>query len=110
MNRQEILEAATKCVCGDRDKQYGSPEDSFGRIASYWNAHLAYRLISKLKPVDVAIMMALLKVARIDGGRMTDDSWIDLAGYAACGGELASEADKPFQELATANTTPEYKL
>ena len=110
MNRQEILEAATKCVCGDRDKQYGSPEYSFNRIAGYWNEHLAYKLEAPITPVDVAVMMALLKVARIDGGRMTDDSWIDLAGYAACGGELASEADKPFQEPATANTTPEYKL
>ena len=103
MNRQEILEAATKCVCGDRDKQYGSPEDSFNRIAGYWNEHLAYKLEVPITPVDVAVMMALLKVARIDGGRMTDDSWIDLAGYAACGGELASEADKTFQK-------PEYKL
>ena len=32
-------------------------------------------------------MMALLKIARIKGDRATDDSFVDLAGYAACGGE-----------------------
>ena len=38
---------------------------------------------------DVAMMMALLKIARIAGGAGTRDSFIDLAGYAACGGECA---------------------
>lgn len=38
---------------------------------------------------DVAMMMALLKIARIAGGSGTRDSFIDLAGYAACGGECA---------------------
>ena len=33
-------------------------------------------------------MMALLKIARIAGGNAKADNWIDLAGYAACGGEL----------------------
>lgn len=103
MTRQEILESAIKCVCGERDRQYGSPEDSFRRISEYWNVHLACKLEVPISPVDVAVMMSLLKVARIDGGRMTDDSWVDLAGYAACGGELASEVDEPFQK-------PEYKL
>jgi len=32
-------------------------------------------------------MMALLKVARIKAGG-TDDSFVDLAGYAACGAEI----------------------
>ena len=26
MTRKEILEAAEKCVCGDREQDYGSPE------------------------------------------------------------------------------------
>ena len=37
---------------------------------------------------DVAMMMALLKIARIQGNRATGDCFVDLAGYAACGGEL----------------------
>ena len=29
-----------------------------------------------------------LKIARIQGNRATGDCFFDLAGYAACGGEL----------------------
>ena len=36
---------------------------------------------------DVAMMMVLLKIARIAAGGGKADSWIDLAGYAACGAE-----------------------
>lgn len=35
------------------------------------------------------MMMSLLKIARIKSGGGTGDSFVDLAGYAACGGELA---------------------
>lgn len=34
------------------------------------------------------IMMVLLKVARIKNGGGTGDSFVDIAGYAACGGEI----------------------
>lgn len=43
---------------------------------------------------DVAMMMALLKIARIRTGTATDDSYVDLAGYAACGSEINSKTDK----------------
>lgn len=33
-------------------------------------------------------MLALLKIARIASGNAKKDNWVDLAGYAACGGEL----------------------
>lgn len=36
-------------------------------------------------------MMCLFKIARIATGHGKADNWVDLAGYAACGGEL--EAD-----------------
>jgi len=36
------------------------------------------------------MMMALLKIARIRTGTATEDSFVDLAGYAACGAEIAS--------------------
>lgn len=38
---------------------------------------------------DVATMTALLKVARIATGS-SPDSFVDLAGYAACAGEIAT--------------------
>lgn len=38
----------------------------------------------------LAAMMAMLKIARIASGHGRDVDWIDLAGYAACGGEVES--------------------
>ena len=93
MTRPEILAAAEKCVCGDRDKSYGSPEDSFNTIARLWTAYYE----KPFNAVDVAAMLALLKIARIHTGNGKADNWIDLAGYAACGGEIES-ANKPTPE------------
>lgn len=84
MTRKETLENAMKCVCGERQDQYGSPEDNFERIAKFWSIYLRF----DIDAVDVAMMMALLKIARIMTGTATDDSFVDLAGYAACGAEL----------------------
>ena len=38
------------------------------------------------------MMMILLKVARIKSNNSKEDSFIDIAGYAACGGEIASQS------------------
>jgi len=89
MTRAEILEQAGKCVNGDRDNQYGSPERSFVTIAALWNSYLMNKHeLNFLSPADVAAMLALLKIARISTGQIKADNWIDLAGYAACGGEI----------------------
>ena len=89
MKRTEILEAACRCVCGDREQDYGSPESNFGKIAEFWSTYAGYPFDAK----DVAAMLALLKIARIASGNAKDDNWIDLAGYAACGGEIESTAE-----------------
>lgn len=96
MNRKEILEAATKCVCGDREQDYGSPENNFRTIAELWAAYIKGKCVARnvdvdIFPEDVAAMLGLLKIARIASGHAKDDNWVDLAGYAACGGEIESE-------------------
>lgn len=91
MKRQEILETAAQCVCADRQSQYGTPENSFLCIAHLWEGYLtAKNMPVSLAPKDVAAMMALLKIARVATGYGKADNWVDLAGYAACGGELES--------------------
>jgi len=90
MKRSEILSAAAKCVNGDRQQDYGSPEYSFFTIASFWSSYLTGRRSMVITPKDVAAMLALLKLARIATGHAKEDNWVDLAGYAACGGELES--------------------
>lgn len=84
MKRKEALEAAMKCVCGERQDQYGTPEDNFAIIAKMWSIYIG----KTVTPTDVAMMMALLKIARIKTGTATEDSFVDLAGYAACGAEI----------------------
>ena len=91
MNRKEILEKARVCVCGEREQDYGSPENNFATIAALWAAYLYPKLgecAGEITAADVAAMMALLKIGRIAGGSRSPDNWIDLAGYAACGGEI----------------------
>lgn len=86
--RQEILDKAKDCVCGQRQQDYGNPEDNFALIADLWTTYINkddLYFTSK----DVAMMMALLKVARIRTGKGARDSYVDLAGYAACAGEIA---------------------
>jgi len=87
MTRAETLDKAKQCVCGQRENEYGSPEDNFQLIADLWSAYKN----TKFTAIDVAMMMALLKIARIRTGTATDDSFVDLAGYAACGSEIASK-------------------
>ena len=88
MNRTEILDKAKACVCGDREQDYGAPEKNFGTIAEFWATYLNYDITAK----DVAAMLALLKIARIASGHAKDDNWVDLAGYAACGGEIEANS------------------
>ena len=38
-------------------------------------------------------MMVLFKMARVATGSYSADSWVDAAGYAACGGEIGSSKD-----------------
>ena len=96
LTRAAVLEKARACVCGEREEDYGSPEDSFGCIAELWETYLRAACVSPdaivtVTPTDVAMLMALLKIARVGtscvGG--TADSFVDLAGYAACGAECA---------------------
>ena len=87
MIRADILDAARACVTKDRASTYGNAEDSFALIARYWSAHLGHAVTA----TDVAAMMALLKLARIGANPSHRDSWVDLAGYAACGGEIAAQ-------------------
>ena len=85
--RKRVLKEAEKCVCGQRENEYGVPEDSFEMIGKLWTVYLDYA--TKINAHDVAAMMALLKIARIAKSPDHMDSWCDLAGYASCGGEIA---------------------
>ena len=92
LSRADILKAAEGCVNGDRQNDYGTPERNFSLIAELWSTYLS-TLPHEVTPKDVAAMLVLLKVARIASGKKKDDNWIDIAGYAACGGEIESQSE-----------------
>ena len=93
--RKMILSKANECVNGQRDAQYGNPENNFQTIAMLWMNYLEAAGATAvgsddiyIRPKDVAAMLALLKISRIATGAPKLDNCIDLAGYAACGGEI----------------------
>ena len=99
ITRAEILDAAKAIVTGERERQYGKPEDNFRMIGNLWEIYLKARCLDScggldILPEDVAMMMSLLKIARIASGNYKADSFIDLAGYAACSGECAERSRK----------------
>jgi hypothetical protein len=84
-SRSEVLSTAERLVNGDRDQAHGQPAITFGRIADLWSAHLGVTIT----PGDVAVMMVLFKAARLAANKQRLDTWIDVAGYAACGAEVS---------------------
>lgn len=92
--KKTCLIAAQAAVCGDRPLNYGNPENNFGRIAILWNAWNAVRRPGPYVGADIAIMMDLVKTARLANNPAHNDSWIDKAGYAACGYDIAAKDDK----------------
>ena len=94
MTREDIIAEVAKCVSRERNASYGEPEDNFRAIADFWNVYLTSRgvkLEDPLNPKDIATMMGLLKIARIATGRGEIDNFVDLAGYAVCGGEVSGK-------------------
>ena len=83
--RASMLREAERLVDGDRNAQYGDPRQDFQRTATMWTAYLGTEVASH----DVAALMAMLKLSRIRWSPAKRDSWVDLAGYAACGWHCA---------------------
>ena len=88
MKRGQILDTAKEYVTNDRAATHGDAESNFGLIAAFWSAHLDHPVTA----ADVAVMMTLMKLARIKANPAHLDSWVDGCGYLACGGEIATGA------------------
>jgi len=87
--RKQLLEDVGNCILQDRAAIHGSPEDNFTLIKQFWNVYLhrKYNIGYQIEDVDVAMMMALLKVARAVGNPNHMDNYIDGAGYLLLAGE-----------------------
>lgn len=90
MNRTECLEEAKRIINGARQENYGNPESNFKEIAWLWNEYLDIGIEAE----DVAIMMILMKIARLKNKKNHVDSWVDICGYAANGCEITTNDDE----------------
>lgn len=92
--RAEVLATAESLINGDRADTYGPPEESFGRIGRIWGAILN---LPDIDPSTVALMMAGMKISRASGQLDHEDSYVDLAGYAALGAEMGTREKPPMK-------------
>ena len=83
MNRKEILEKAESLVNGPRAKEYGDAHENHDRIAKMWSVLLD----TEVSVEQVYQCMIAVKLARLTVTPEHEDSWVDIAGYAALGGE-----------------------
>ena len=89
LERQQCLDEAGRIINGERDKQYGGPEENFDRIAKIWSVLFGIEVTKE----DVAMAMVAVKVARYASrSGFQGDTWTDIAGYAACGYEVGKQS------------------
>jgi Domain of unknown function (DUF6378) len=95
--RREVLATIEGCVCKDRQNTYSDAEDNFADIAQLWTFWLRKRgLIAKdatVDALDVAMMSALIKVARASVNPTYLDNWVDFSGYGVCGGGIVKSRE-----------------
>lgn len=94
MYRGQYLARAEQTICHDRQDVHGAPENTFALIAEYWSVYLtgeAGRQVL-IDSADVAVMMTLFKVARLQANPTHQDNIIDGIGYFAIAGELIDAA------------------
>jgi len=94
VNRGQVLSEADRLIHTDRQTDYGTPQQNFDTIGELWTTYLrAVGVLShtlRITAPDVAAMQSLVKLARVATSPGKEDNWIDLAGYAALGGEVAT--------------------
>jgi len=79
----DILLQAHALINGERQASYGPPAPFFTRTAALWSAYLGHALTGK----DVAMLMALLKIAR-EANRHKRDNLLDAAGYIGLAADM----------------------
>jgi hypothetical protein len=83
MNRKEVLEKAETLINGLRAQDYGEAYENHERIAKIWSV-----LLDKDVTVSqVYQCMVAVKLARLIVTPDHEDSWVDICGYSALGGE-----------------------
>ena len=82
-----ICATAADLVNNDRNAVYGDAEQNFTETGALWAVVFGHEVTAE----QVAICMALVKVARLITTPNHADSWTDGVGYLALGGGIASK-------------------
>lgn len=85
---ETVLHEAERIIYGDREKTYGHPSKNLWTIARLWTAYVNAASDNVLgskefTAKDVALMMILVKTARLANSDTHRDSIVDICGYAA---------------------------
>ena len=83
MKREQVLDKAKPLISGDRAKDYGDAYLNHKRIAELWSPILDKDITVE----QVYACMIAVKLSRLIETPDHEDSWIDICGYAALGGE-----------------------
>lgn len=86
---ESVLQEADRLINGDRPQCYGPPKKNFKDVADLWSGWLGIGI----GELDVAVLMVLMKVARLKNGYHRD-SVVDIGGYAGTMEKLGLELEK----------------
>ena len=86
-DRKYFLDQAEKLINGPRAKEYGPAKFNHERIAKIWSVVLDREVTAQ----EVVACMVGVKLARLAETIEHDDSWVDIIGYAALGGEIIND-------------------
>ena len=84
MNRKELLEKAEGTGKWSRAEDYGDAAENFQRVADLWSPIFG----QEVTVAQVVQAMISLKLSRLINSPEHTDTWVDIAGYAALGGEI----------------------
>jgi len=85
--RQQILRKAQGQLESTEKQGYGEGGNGLPVVAQMWSAYLG----RDIRPADVAAMMIMLKISRIQNSPEREDHWVDICGYAGLGAESIQE-------------------
>ena len=101
---EDVLLEALRLTSGDRQAQYGPPDQDFTRTAAMWSALFASKMSAPFEARDVAMAMICLKLSRETHQRKRDNS-VDGAGYFRCL-HLCNKANELRQQKNAGDLAP----
>jgi len=90
--RVKLLNDGAALTSGDRDREYGPPNENLSQCAEFFATYLNAKFDTSLvlAAEDVAWLNVLQKIARTFSGHVKLDTYTDAATYAAIAGECAT--------------------